>query len=459
MQDTTSEISPSFADAGNNFDPIAYINDPRWHSSHYGLERIEALLDRMGNPQEKMKFVHVAGTNGKGSTCSYLSQILLESGYRVGLFTSPYIIRFEERIQVDGTMIAPDELLAVTLFVRSCAEELATEMGEHATEFELMTAVAIEHFARSRCDVAILEVGLGGSLDSTNVIPAPEVCAIARIGLDHTEILGSTKAEIAAQKAGIIKKGASVVSYPQDDAGATAAIAEAAKAAEVEQVRIPDFAQLAVGGLNEAGMREFSYKGQAYQTALLGSYQPNNATLAIECAMALRERGWKVSDENIVQGIAHTRWQARFEIVEAAANRPTIIVDGGHNSQGATVLAESLENLFPTVKPLFVMGVLGDKDYRGMLDAVINRAAGFVCITPDNPRALTAADLAKTIEQEALARGIALDKGVVAVGSAEAAFAKARSLSGAGDVICAFGSLYSIASVKEAIAKTADCAK
>lgn len=441
------------------FDPVAYINDPAWHSSCYGLERIESLLDRMGCPQDKLKFVHVAGTNGKGSTSAYISSILTQAGYKTGLFTSPFIITFEERIRVNGEMISPKDLREVTLFVREHAEAIARETGEHPTEFELMTAVALEHFARSGCDIAVLEVGLGGTLDSTNVIAAPEVCVITRIGLDHTALLGDTYEQIASQKAGIIKSGASVVSYPQDDEGATRAIAAAAQAADCT-VTMPDFAQLKVGEVNVQAMRSFDYCGKAYQTSLLGSYQPCNAAMAIECALRLRERGWKISDDDIERGIVRARWQGRFEIVEAGADAasgehgPTILVDGGHNPQGAQVLADSLRDLFPNKKILFVMSVLADKDYESMIGSIIDVADGFICVTPPNPRALQAAELADAVKRVALSKGIELKRDVRAVSSFEDAFAAVRSSCTDGDVICAFGSLYSIADIKAAIEAT-----
>lgn len=459
------------------FDPVAYINDPSWHSSCYGLERIESLLDRMGCPQDKLKFVHVAGTNGKGSTSAYISSILTQAGYKTGLFTSPFIITFEERIRVNGEMISPKDLREVTLFVREHAEAIARETGEHPTEFELMTAVALEHFARSGCDIAVLEVGLGGTLDSTNVIAAPEVCVITRIGLDHTALLGDTYEQIASQKAGIIKHGASVVSYPQDDEGATRAIAAAAQAADCT-VTMPDFAQLKVGEVNGQAMRSFDYCGKAYQTSLLGSYQPCNAAMVIECALRLRERGWGISDSDIERGIARARWQGRFEIVEAGESGfgdsgeiaeqdgeikseggrrkagPAILVDGGHNPQGAQVLADSLRDLFPNKKILFVMSVLADKDYQSMIENVIDIADGFICVTPPNSRALQAFELARAVEKAAYARQIELERGVSAAESFERALSDARAVSADGDVICAFGSLYSIADIKAAIEAT-----
>ena len=459
------------------FDPVAYINDPAWHSSCYGLERIESLLDRMGRPQDKLKFVHVAGTNGKGSTSAYISSILTQAGYKTGLFTSPYIITFEERIRVNGEMIPASDLREVTLFVREHAEAIARETGEHPTEFELMTAVALEHFARSGCDIAVLEVGLGGTLDSTNVIAAPEVCVITRIGLDHTALLGDTYEQIASQKAGIIKHGASVVSYPQDDEGATRAIAAAAQAADCT-VTMPDFAQLKVGEVNGQAMRSFDYCGKAYQTSLLGSYQPCNAAMAIECALRLRERGWKISDDDIERGIARARWQGRFEIVETGESGfgdsgeiaeqdgeikseggcrkagPAILVDGGHNPQGAQVLADSLRDLFPDKKILFVMSVLADKDYQSMIENIIDIADGFICVTPPNPRALQASELARAVEKAAYARQIELGRGVSTAESFKRALSDARTVSADGDVICAFGSLYSIADIKAAVEAT-----
>ena len=197
------------------FDPIAYINEPRWQQSRYGLERTQELLERLGRPQDRLKFVHVSGTNGKGSTCAFIESVLREAGYKTGLFTSPYIITFEERIRVNGENISLGDLRDVTIDVREHAEAMADETGEHPTEFELMTAVAFEHFARSGCDIVVAEVGLGGRLDSTNIIENPEACVIVRIGLDHTELLGDTMAAVATEKAGIIKPGAKVVSSPR----------------------------------------------------------------------------------------------------------------------------------------------------------------------------------------------------------------------------------------------------
>ena len=379
-----------------SFDPIAYINEPRWLESRLGLDRICELLDRLGRPQDRLKFVHVAGTNGKGSTCAYLASILQAAGLRTGLFTSPYLIAFEERIRVDGANISADDLIEATLLVKEQAEAMA----DHPTEFELMCAVALVHFARSGCDVVVLEVGLGGRLDSTNVIDAPEVAVIARIGLDHTALLGNTLAAIAGEKAGIVKPGSAVVSWPQEPE-AMAAV-EAAAAAAGDALTVPDLALLEAGtvdwGVPGAPLRPFSYgRFTDLRTRLLGSYQPANAALAIEAAEALRTRGWAVNDDAVRRGIAETAWPGRFEIVRAASGEPTVVVDGGHNPQGARALADSLADVFPGRKPVFVVGVLEDKDYPAMLETVLPLGAAFVCVAPDNPRALPADKLARAI--------------------------------------------------------------
>lgn len=462
------------------FDPIAYLNEPRWRAARLGLDRIAELLERLGNPQDSLRFVHVAGTNGKGSTCAYVASVLQAAGYRTGLFTSPYIERFEERIRVNGATISPEELLRDTLAVREQAEIMA----DHPTEFELMCAVALLHFARERCEIVVLEVGLGGRYDATNVIGTAEVSVIARIGLDHTAVLGDTIGAIAGEKAGIVKPGVPVVSWPQEPEAAQP-IADAAARCGVT-VRTPDFSQLEIfpatwendaeasEGVDGAGdapatpaepavARAFSYKRYSnLTTRLIARYQPANAALAIETVEVLREQGWSISDDALREGIARARWIGRFEV---AGERPMRIVDGGHNPQGARALAESLRDVFPGMRCAFVMGALADKDYRTMLAEVVPLAQAFVCITPDNPRALSAEDLAAAAS-EALRSHLdsctavsgSSDRPADAVGvpvlvadDADDAVRIAGRLAGADGVICAFGSLYSVARMRRAL--------
>ena len=589
------------------FDAIEYINTPRWLTSRLGLERIRELLDRLGRPQDRLKFVHVAGTNGKGSTCAFTASILAEAGFKTGLFTSPYVETFHERIRVNGRNISDEDLTAATLRVRECAEAMEAEGGEHPTEFELMTAVALVHFAHVGCDIVVLEVGLGGRLDSTNVIAAPEVAAIVSIALDHTNLLGNTLAEIAHEKAGIVKEGSTVVSWPQEPSAME--VVEDAVRRVGDKLVVPDFSRLSVGKVTrgaalltcgtaleheghtpcsdsprfaaelraehaphaqelqagaeggsacEAGnparvapcsnspryaaelraeppargrqvgaaddlgcgtafehaphaqelqagagfdagfggrmlravphepnvpsgtfvraqdclsmayahrtpmsqvegtlpMRQFSYRGCEYATRLLGSYQPSNAAMAIEIAGALRERGWEIPDEAIARGIAETRWPARFEVLDQPAGMPTVVIDGGHNPQGAGVLADSLRDVFPDKRPVFLVGILADKDYRSMLRAVAPLASAFVCVTPPNPRALDAADLAEAIRETCDELGVSAT--VEVAGDFDGAVSAARKIAGSEGLICAFGSLYSIADVKAAFLRAAD---
>ena len=448
------------------FDPVAYINTPRWQHSRLGLDRMRVLLERLGRPQDALRFVHVAGTNGKGSTCAYLASVLRAAGYRTGLFTSPYILRFEERIRVDGADITPDELRAATLAVRDEAAAIERETGEHPTEFELMLAVALVHFRAASCDIVVLEVGLGGRLDATNVIDAPEACVIARIGLDHTALLGDTLAAVAGEKCGIVKPGAPVASWPQDPeamAVVEAACAEAGCALAVMdpgELRVEPLGEVAAGspGADAPLTRRFSYRGESFETALLGSYQPANAALAVETIGLLRGRGWRIPDEAVRAGIAAARWPGRFEVV---ADQPLTVVDGGHNPQGAQALADSLRDLLAALdasgvadgegarRVVLVMGVLADKDYRAMIEVAAPLADAVVCYAPCNPRALPAAGLAAAWGD--VAAGVPAQQAP----DAGAALARGRELAGPDGVCVAFGSLYAIADLSGALAKNA----
>lgn len=444
------------------FDPIAYINEPRWQQVRPGLERITDLLDRMGRPQDNLRFVHVAGTNGKGSTCAYVASALQVAGYRTGLFTSPYIIEFGERIRVDGENISLDDLREVTLFVREYAEAMAEATGEHPTEFELMTAVAFEHFARSQCEIVVCEVGLGGRLDSTNVIVDPEVCVITNIGLDHTDLLGDTPAKIAAEKAGIIKPGVPVIAYPQQLDGAEDVIREKAHECGCELV-VPDFSKLSLRDV-KGGTRSFVYDGLTCRTRLLGTYQPNNAVMAIEALRALRKRGWNVDDGAIALGILDTSWPGRFEIVEEGRGCAAVVVDGGHNPQGAVVLAQSLFDVFEGKRIVFLMSVLADKDYRSMILPVAPLGNAWVCVTsPNVGRALSGDDLAAAVRDVLTADAKentlcganppvpAASVPVEVAPDFAAGIARAKELAGEEGVVCAWGSLYSLSKLKSAL--------
>lgn len=419
-----------------DFDPVAYINTPRWQQSRYGLERIVELMQKLGNPQDRMHIVHVAGTNGKGSTCAMTANILHEAGYTVGLFTSPYIIEFSDRIRINGRNITPDALKEATLAVR----EIASAMEDHPTEFELMTAVALVAFERAQCEMVVLEVGMGGRLDSTNVIAAPEVCAITPISFDHMAFLGTTLDAIAREKAGIIKSGALVVSAPQELEAQEVITAVAHECGT--QVAWVDCAKL------HGTPQSFSYQDwDNLSIPLLGSYQTSNAALALEIVGALRARGFDISDAAVRAGLSGVSWHGRFEVV---SKQPIFVLDGGHNTQGAQALVLSLELNFPNRRVVFVMGVLADKEYDSMISCVLPYAAHVICITPPNPRALNAHDLAaevKRVIHEQAELSVETDLAVEETSSIKEGVARAFQVVGEQEIICAFGSLYSIADI------------
>lgn len=431
------------------FDPVAWINTPRWQTSRLGLSRMVDLLERLGRPQDDLRFVHVAGTNGKGSVCAYLASVLQAAGYKVGLFTSPFILCFEERIRVNGENIRAEELARAVQAVRPAAEAVEADTGDHPTEFELMAAVAFEHFRAVGCDLVVLEVGLGGRLDATNVIEAPEVSVICRIGFDHTDLLGDTLAAIAGEKAGIVKPGCPVASWPQEREAM--AVIEAVAAEHGCELSVPDFSQLAVEPLAGAALRRFSWQGQEFETRLLGSYQPFNAALALETVRVLRGRGWDIPEEAEVAGIASARWPGRFEMVAAS---PLTIVDGGHNPQGAEALAASLADLLGEEgrgSVDFALGVLADKDYPAMVRAVAPWARSFSVYAPENPRALAADKLAACVSEVLVEEGRADAVPVRACAEAAEALRAARAAAGSQGVAVAFGTLYAIADLMAAL--------
>ncbi len=431
------------------FDPVAWMNTPRWQTSRLGLSRMVDLLERLGRPQDDLRFVHVAGTNGKGSVCAYLASVLQAAGYKVGLFTSPFILCFEERIRVNGESIRAEELARAVQAVRPAAEAVEADTGDHPTEFELMAAVAFEHFRAVGCDIVVLEVGLGGRLDATNVIDASEASVICRIGLDHTDLLGDTVAAIAGEKAGIVKPGCPVASWPQEREAM--AIIEAVAAERGCELVVPDFSQLAVEPLAGAALRRFSWQGQEFETRLLGSYQPFNAALALETVRVLRGRGWDIPEEAEVAGIASARWPGRFEMVAAS---PLTIVDGGHNPQGAEALAASLADLLGEEgrgSVDFALGVLADKDYPAMVRAVAPWARSFSVYAPTSPRALSADELAACVREVLGEEGRADDVPVRVCAEAAEALRAARAAAGSQGVAVAFGTLYAIADLMAAL--------
>lgn len=425
---------------------IAFLTDPSKQATKPGLSRVRGLLRALGDPQDGMRFVHVAGTNGKGSTSAYLAAICRAAGLRTGVFASPAFETLQDSMTVDGHPIGKEDLIACTEQVQRAAGTVEAKEGDTPSAFEMQCAVALLFFARRACDICVLETGMGGRLDATNVIH-PDICVITRIGFDHTEFLGDTLGEIAAEKAGIVKPGVRVVSWPQTRE-AMAVIEDVCEERDCPLTRA-DFPRLARWLPDmDALARKFTYKDQAYVTRMLGSCQAENASVAIEAAFALRRWGWSISDRAIHEGVASAFMPARFEVVSRA---PLVIVDGAHNLQGTEALAASFSEAAqaldaPDLCAHIVMGVLTDKDFEGMIGAVLPFAASFTAYAPANKRALAAEDLARAMRRQA-SEGVP----VCVAPDAQAAAAQALDAARSDGCVVAFGSLYSAASVRRAI--------
>lgn len=366
---------------------LQYIHSVSWMGSRPGLGRTRELLHRMGDPHKGLRFVHVAGTNGKGSTCAMIASILQAAGLRVGLYTSPYILRFNERIRLNGEDIPDDALAATTEQVRVHAER----MEDHPTEFELVTAIGFAYFAQQKCDLVVLEVGLGGELDSTNVIDAPLLSLITEIDFDHMGVLGNTIEEIAAAKAGIIKAGAPVLSA--DNLAASAAVIHRIARERGCECFTPDYAAITQKTHDENGIR-FCMEGEEYFVPLLGAYQYRNAAMAITAARILAAQGLPICREHVKAGLAAVGWRGRFEKL---GERPLFYYDGGHNPQGVQAAVESYRARYSKTEATVLIGVMADKDYAVEIETLLPIAHSFVTVRPDNPRALSAEALADKI--------------------------------------------------------------
>ena len=415
---------------------VARLRERAWTSQSPTLARTRALLDALENPENSLKFVHVAGTNGKGSTSAMLASILTAAGYRTGLYTSPHLVRFTERMSVDGAEITDELLVTLTDRVLAAAEVC----GEPCTEFELMTALGLLYCAEMRCDIAVLEVGLGGRLDSTNIIPAPDAAVITNIGLEHTAILGDTLTKIAREKAGILKSGSRAVLYAQTEE-VMRVVREACREQGIPlTVTAPETLEVSASSLDG---QVFTYRGKGpYRMPLLGDYQLTNAAVALDTVDVLRERGWAISDDAISRGLAAVRWPCRLELVR---RNPDFLIDGAHNPQCVDALASSLEKLYGGKKPVFLAGVLADKNWHLMFERTLPLASAFVTLTPDSPRALpadTLADYLRTRGTQAHSAAT-LQEGIK----------KALALAGEDGAVCFFGSLYAAGEVRQLLSE------
>lgn len=413
---------------------LRYIHEVCWKGTIPGLERIQALLDAMGNPERKCKFVHVTGTNGKGSTCAMVASILRKAGYKTGLYTSPYLIRFNERIQINGEQISDADICELTEYVKPFAESIF----ERPTEFEMVTAIGFEYFARHKCDIVVCEVGMGGEFDATNVIPAPEAAVICNIGLDHTEVLGDTLEKIAGAKAGIIKPGCDAVLY-RERPSVEAVFEERCKALNAP-LHKADFDSLHLLSHSLEGQVFDWERFHALRLPLLGEHQLHNAAVALTTARVLQKRGWKITDAQIREGIESVRWPGRFELMR---KDPMFIIDGGHNPQCIEALVRNIRDYLPGRELTVLTGVLGDKDFHCMYRDVAQYAKEFITITPANPRALTAEKLADYLRQ--------FGKPVTACDVVADGVRLAIEHAGKDGVVLCYGSLYMIGDIDAAL--------
>ena len=415
----------------NYQEALEYIHSVCWRGSIPGLSRTRELLRRIGDPHKKLKFVHIAGTNGKGSTASMLSSAFRAAGYKTGLYTSPYIIRFNERMQINGEMIPDEELSQITEMVKPFADT----MEDRPTEFELVTVIAMEYFARNHCDIVILEVGMGGEFDSTNVIDCPEASVIVNIGLDHTGVLGETLEEIAQAKAGIIKGGDVVLyrSIPsveqvfEDKCRETGACLHRA---DFDSIRLHD--QGFWGQCFDCGGRE------KLELPLLGEHQRRNTAVVLATVDVLRQKGWSISEEQLRQGLKTVSWPGRFELLR---REPVFFADGGHNPQCMEALAENIRSYLPNRALTALVGVMADKDYMDLFAQVAPYISRFVTVTPDNPRALPAQELAEALS--------IFGKPVTVCQSVEEGVRTAIAQTSQQEAVVAFGSLYMLGTIRQ----------
>lgn len=416
---------------------MQYIAETGRRQSKLGLRNIRLLMDALGNPERSMRFVHIAGTNGKGSAAAMLSSVLQTAGYMTGRFTSPDLLTFTERVVVNGEEIPRDDLCRILSDVRDAVRILEQEHDAYPTVFEISTALALLYFKERGCDVAVMEVGLGGRLDSTNVIPDPAVSVIMPISFDHMAYLGDSLEEIAFEKAGIIRDGGTVISAPQEEIAAD--VLRRVCAERAADLRFVDEQDIVDHGFG-APFRTMDYRDlKNVRVHLSGNYQLINAATVLEAIRALRTSGFDLPEEAVRTGLANVTWPGRFELIQTD---PTVVIDGAHNPHGIRSLERSLREVFPDARRHFIIGFLADKDYRLMLETILPLASSVTCVAPPSDRALPAEELSE------LVRAIRPDLPVSAAASVEEACETADRQAAPEDVICAFGSLYYIGLVK-----------
>ena len=420
----------------NYEETIAYIHSAYWKGTKDGLSRTRELLGLLGNPQDELRFIHVAGTNGKGSTCAMLASILQAAGYRTGLYTSPFVNRFNERIALNGIPISDQDLVDIFERIRPIVDN----MENPPSEFELITCAAMLYYKEQRCDVVVLEVGMGGEFDSTNIIHTPLLTIITAMGFDHMKYLGNTMTEIASAKAGIIKPDGTTLIYGEnpeaDKVFYETCEQRHSRLVVTDHSRMVDHAHTLRG-------HDLSFGPYTHvHLPLIGSHQVKNAAVVLTAVEELNRGGLPIPDAAVYAGMAAVKWPARMELL---SENPVFLLDGGHNPHGFHAAAATLRELFPNRKIRVMMGVMADKDHGDMIRELLPLAEGFVTVQPDSPRSMTAKDLAEEIRSLG---GSAVPAGSVENG-VEIMFKEAKP----NDVLLAIGSLYMAGTVRTAMGK------
>lgn len=423
---------------------IEWIHSTCKLGSKLGLENVTELSRRMGDPHRRFRSVHVAGTNGKGSVCAMLYTILRAAGYRTGLFTSPYLVDFRERIQADGVLIPYEDLARIADRVRDAVNGMLADGWNHPTEYEIVTVIGFTYFAEQGLDAAVIEVGLGGRLDMTNIV-SPDLCVITPVSLDHTRILGDTIAKIACEKAGIIKKGIPVVSSSQEPEAAR--VLREIAGEHGAPITFADNTDVRVISAGLEGQNiDFHLDGQwetGYTLPLIGPHQAENALTTRLAAEELRRLGYAIPGEALGQGIGRARWPGR---VEVAGRDPLLILDGTHNPAGAIALRDAVSPFLAGKKTVLMMGMMEDKDVIKVAAVLAPMAEQAVAARVDNPRAMDTKSLAEIVGKYIPVQSV--DDPVKALGFA-------KELAGKDGAVLVTGSLYLVGAVKEILGQTA----
>ena len=405
-----------------------------------GLDNIHQLLEELGRPDKDLKLIHVAGTNGKGSTCAMIYSMLRQAGYSVGFYSSPHLIKYNERFAVDGELISDDDLAALITRVKQAVTAMTKKGHTHPTEFEVLTAAGLLYFKQRGCHFGVIEVGLGGRLDATNAILNPVCSVITPVEIDHTYFLGDSLSEIAHEKAGILRKGVPAVIAPQKPE-AQKEIERVAKQTETPLIQV----EIAPGAIESSDLTGslFTWQDKQYKLKQLGSYQVENAITALTVMDTLRKLGeLKITDYRMKQGILHTKWPGRLEKI---ASGPDIFIDGSHNPHGARTLKDTFAEVCRERRCIGVLGMKEDKDVAGVLEQTAGLFEHVIATEPNSETKHSAEEIAAELAKFGVATTVEPDL--------VQAFEQAKAMAGKQDIIIAYGSFYLIGDIRELVVK------